>query len=106
VVAKTEKLARSEQDMIERKHQKPEAIPLSEDNSCIAASYVEGWQAKLAKGTLEVESHILVTPWGAYEREFVRCATKLGEVLAATKTGTLFSPNTGKSSDNGLYIKL
>jgi hypothetical protein len=90
---------------VERKHQKPEVTPLAEDNSCIAASYVEGWQAKLAKGTLEVESHVLVTPWGEYERQFVRCATKLGEVLAATVTGTIYDAATGLSMTSPLRIK-
>jgi hypothetical protein len=106
VVATTDKLARSEQDMIERKHQKPELIPLSEDGSCIAAAYVEGWLAKRAKGLLPVERHILVTPWGSYEREFVRCSTKIGSVLAATVTGTIYDANTGLSMTSPLYVKL
>jgi hypothetical protein len=90
---------------VERKHQKPEVIPLSEDASCIAASYVEGWLAKEAKGLLTTETHILVTPWGEYERQFVRCATKLGEVLAATVTGTIYDAATGLSMTSPLRIK-
>jgi hypothetical protein len=91
---------------VERKHQKPELIPLSEDGSCIAAAYVEGWLAKEAKGLLTTEEHVLVTPWGEYHRRFVRCSTKIGSVLAATVTGTIYDAATGLSMTSPLYVKL